>query len=103
MKLMGGIFGFLPIPLLIPSTYLENEFDTNSLFLLKAQYGGKSPVITSSPDVSRTVDAELEINALRSKQKQSKICMTHGEEQLTTASQHWHLWLLKWPHQERTR
>jgi hypothetical protein len=57
-------------------------------------------VITGSPEVPRIVDAELEINALRSKQKQSRIFMTHGDEQLSTASQHWHIWLLKWPHQE---
>jgi hypothetical protein len=69
-------------------------------FPLKAHYGGKSPVITGSPEVPRIIDAELEINALRSKQKQSKIFMTHVEEQLSTASQHWHVWLLKWPHQE---
>jgi hypothetical protein len=46
-------------------------------FLLKTEYGGRSPVIAGGPEVPRIVDAELEINALRSKQKQSRIYMNN--------------------------
>jgi len=72
---------------LIPSTYPVNEFNLKSLFLnLKTKDVGKSPVSTGSPDVPRTVGAVLDINTLHGKQKQSKICMMHGDNLQLPAS-----------------